>query len=115
MAAHVTQDRIVAGLHRHVQVRAHLRLVSQRPQQRVLDVDHLDARQPHPLHARHPRDFATSVAKLESALGIAVVTDADPGHHHLRLAVGDAARYPSSRIAVTGRERASPRTVGMMQ
>ena len=43
VAAHRGQHRVVAGLHRDVQVRAHLRLARQRLEQRVLDVNHLDA------------------------------------------------------------------------
>ena len=114
MAAHVTQHGVVAGLHRHVQVRAHLRLVDQRAQQRVLDVDHLDARQTYPLHARYARHLAHQVAELEPPLGIAVVADADAGHHHLRLAVRDAAAHlvqdrcdwPRARRATHGRDDA---------
>ena len=46
--------RVVAGLHRDVQVGADLRLGRERREQRVLDVDHLDARQPDALDARAP-------------------------------------------------------------
>ena len=54
------------------------------------------------------------LAELEPLLGVAVVADADPGHHHLGLAAATRSAA-SARIALAGRERAAPRTVGMMQ
>ncbi len=55
------------------------------------------------------------LAQLEAVLGVAVVADADPGHHHLRLARTRLAGATSLSTADAGRERARPRTVGMMQ
>ena len=70
--------------------------------------------EPDPLDPGHPRDLHHQLAELEPALGVAVVADADPGHHHLRLAVGDAPAHLVEHRAA-GRDRALPRTVGMMQ
>ena len=102
VAAHRLEHRVVAGLHRDVQVRAHLGLGGERLEQRVLDVDHLDARQPHPLDARHLRHRHHQLAELEPVLGIAVVADADPGHHHLGLALRD----PPAGLVEDGARRA---------
>ena len=70
--------------------------------QRVLDVDDLDARQPHPLHAGHPGHLHHQLAELEPALGIAVVADADPGH----------APSPAGPAAPAGGPRRAPRRPG---
>ena len=55
------------------------------------------------------RDRAHQVAELEAALGIAVAADRDPGHHHLGLALLDAAARPpqhGARGARAGARRA---------
>ncbi len=114
MAAHRTQHAVVAGLHRHVQVRTDLGRVRERIEQRVADVDHLDARQPHALDARDARDGDHQLAELEPLFGVAIVADADPGHHHLGLTVGDSlcgltedrARRPRASAAAHGRDDA---------
>ena len=69
------------------------RLAGQRAEQRVLDVDDLDAREPDPLHTRDPGHLHHQLAELEAAVGVAVVADADAGHDHLRLPLDDAAAH----------------------
>ena len=69
-----------------MQVRAHLRLLPQRLDQRVAYVDHLHRGEPHPLHALDLGGLHHQLAELPPILRIAVVAHADPRHHHLRLA-----------------------------
>jgi hypothetical protein len=90
VAAHCAQDAIVARLHGYVQVGANLRLGTQRLDQRVLDVDHLDGGEPHPLDPRHACGTDHQLPKLEPVLRVPIVADADTGHHHLRLAQSHA-------------------------
>ncbi len=78
-------------------------------------MDHLDARQPDPLDTGDLGDLDHQFAELEPPLRVAIVADADTGQHHLRLALESTRRRASSSTADSGRERASPRTVGMMQ
>ena len=65
-----------------------------------------------PVDAGH---LAHQVAELEPALGIAVVADRDAGHDHLGLSLLDAPARLVAAPRSAGRERAAPRTLGMMQ
>ena len=101
------QHVVVAGLHRDVQVGQTFGSVASASSSESLTWITSTLREADALHAGDPGHLEHQLAELEPPLGVAVVADADPGHHHLGLALGDAAAHLVQDRA--GRTRAGAR------
>ena len=88
--AHRTQNAVVARLERDVEVRRHGRRLPERGGQLVVDVVHLDGREPEALDTRQRAGLANEPGEGVAGLAVAEAAEVDAGEDDLAVPLLDA-------------------------